>query len=102
MRVKVLYFGVLREQFAASDEVLELPDRSPLGELLNILRKRTSNQAMVGNVETDRDERLWRSLAVAVNREYSSPDVVLCDGDEVALLPPVSGGSCEKDGSDAH
>jgi molybdopterin converting factor small subunit len=38
------------------------------------------------------DERLWRSLAVAVNREYSPLNVVLRDGDEVALLPPVSGG----------
>ena len=38
------------------------------------------------------DEGLWRSLAVAVNREYSSLAVVLREGDEVALLPPVSGG----------
>lgn len=33
------------------------------------------------------------SLAIAVNREYASISHVLCDGDEVALLPPVSGGS---------
>ena len=39
------------------------------------------------------EERMWRSLAVAVNREYSSLVEVLCEGDEVALLPPVSGGS---------
>jgi molybdopterin converting factor small subunit len=41
------------------------------------------------------DEGLWRSLAVAVNREYASQAAVLCDDDEVALLPPVSGGSGE-------
>ena len=40
------------------------------------------------------DEGLWRSLAVAVNREYASQAVVLREGDEVALLPPVSGGCC--------
>ncbi|MEO6829935.1 MAG: molybdenum cofactor biosynthesis protein MoaE [Acidobacteriaceae bacterium] len=32
------------------------------------------------------------SVAVAVNREYAAPTQVLCEGDEVALLPPVSGG----------
>jgi molybdopterin converting factor small subunit len=40
----------------------------------------------------DFEQRLWRSLAVAVNREYGSASIVLRDGDEVALLPPVSGG----------
>jgi molybdopterin converting factor small subunit len=33
-----------------------------------------------------------RSIAVAVNREYARLEDVLRDGDEVALLPPVSGG----------
>lgn len=32
------------------------------------------------------------SVAVAVNREYVNPDYVLSAGDEVALIPPVSGG----------
>jgi hypothetical protein len=45
-----------------------------------------------GKVDGAQEERLWRSLAVAVNREYSSHGAVLRDGDEVALLPPVSGG----------
>lgn len=36
------------------------------------------------------------SVAVAVNREYVEPDYVLADGDEVALIPPVSGGSGEE------
>jgi molybdopterin synthase catalytic subunit len=34
-----------------------------------------------------------RSAAVAVNREYAGPEHVLSDGDEVAILPPVSGGA---------
>jgi len=93
MRVKVLYFGVLRDRFGASEEVVELSDAISAGELLSVLRGRTSKGAMLNKAESDLDERLWRSLAVAVNREYSSADVVLRDGDEVALLPPVSGGS---------
>lgn len=36
-------------------------------------------------------------LAIAVNREYATPDQVLLDGDEVALIPPVSGGSIDGD-----
>jgi molybdopterin converting factor small subunit len=38
-------------------------------------------------------ELLWESIAVAVNQEYARAGDVLKDGDEVALLPPVSGGS---------
>jgi molybdopterin converting factor subunit 1 len=81
MRVTLLYFGVLRDFFGVSDETLELMDGATVGGLLDLLRPRTPG-----------DDRLWRSLAVAVNREYSSPGLVLRDGDEVALLPPVSGG----------
>lgn len=41
-------------------------------------------------------ERLAPTLAVAVNREYAEADTVLKDGDEVALIPPVSGGAVDK------
>jgi molybdopterin converting factor small subunit len=34
----------------------------------------------------------WDAIAVAVNQEYAKTSDVLHDGDEVALLPPVSGG----------
>jgi molybdopterin converting factor small subunit len=97
MRVKMLYFGVLREMLGVADEAMEVADGADVGELLHILRLRTSNQAMTGKREIALEERLWRSLAVAVNREYSSLTAVLRDGDEVALLPPVSGGSCAED-----
>jgi molybdopterin converting factor small subunit len=90
MRVKVLYFGVLRDLFAAPDQVVELADGGAVADLLRILRQQTSNDPMAGTSE--RDDQLWRSLAVAVNREYGSASIVLRDGDEVALLPPVSGG----------
>ena len=88
----MLYFGVLRDVFGVSDEVAELPDEATVGELLGLLRGRTSNPSTGDKT----DERLWRSLAVAVNREYGSPSIVLRDGDEVALLPPVSGGAGER------
>jgi molybdopterin converting factor subunit 1 len=94
VRVKVLYFGVLRDVIGGSDEVVELADGATVGELLGLLRGRTSNDWMV--TEQGKAEQLWRSLAVAVNREYGSASIVLRDGDEVALLPPVSGGLCRE------
>jgi molybdopterin converting factor subunit 1 len=91
VRVKVLYFGMLKDQFGAAEEQVELPGEGNVGELLGLLRGRTSNSAMDKRAECARDE-LWRSVAVAVNREYAQSSTVLRDGDEVALLPPVSGG----------
>jgi molybdopterin converting factor subunit 1 len=84
MRVKLLYFGVLKDLVGATEDAIELPDGATAGGLLRILRERTSNIQM--------EERLWQSLAVAVNRQYASPQQVLREDDEVALLPPVSGG----------
>jgi MoaE-MoaD fusion protein len=82
MRVHILVFGVLKDLIPESSAPLELPDGARVRDLLDH-HKRSFAQ---------RDE-LWRSLAVAVNREYVSADHALQDGDEVALLPPVSGGA---------
>jgi molybdopterin converting factor subunit 1 len=79
MRVHVLYFGVLRERLGGGQASLELLEGATVGEVLNVYRER-----LVGFA--------WDSIAVAVNQEYAKADVVLKDGDEVALLPPVSGG----------
>jgi molybdopterin converting factor subunit 1 len=85
MRLKLLCFGVLKDLLGVATEEIQVPEGSSVADLLQILEQRTSNPRMVSNV--------WHSLAVAVNREYSSAGTVLRDGDEVALLPPVSGGS---------
>ena len=85
MRVKLMSFGVLKDLLGAATEEVDLAEGSTVADLLQILEQRTSNSSMGAKV--------WQCLAVAVNREYSSADVVLRDGDEVALLPPVSGGS---------
>jgi molybdopterin converting factor subunit 1 len=85
MRVGVLYFAVLKDAFGREREQLELPAGTTVRSLLEALRERE-----VSGVA----QRLWGSIAVAVNQEYARMDAVLEDGDEVALLPPVSGG-CE-------
>jgi molybdopterin converting factor subunit 1 len=81
MRVRVLYFGVLKDSFGQEGELLELREGASVEMLLRILREREVVQ-----------EKLWQSLAVAVNQEYAKVADGLKDGDEVALLPPVSGG----------
>jgi molybdopterin converting factor subunit 1 len=80
MRVRVLYFGVLRERLGGDQEFLELTDLATVAGVLNVYRERVPGFA-------------WDSIAVAVNQEYAQAESVLQDGDDVALLPPVSGGS---------
>ncbi|MEO8736908.1 MAG: molybdopterin converting factor subunit 1 [Edaphobacter sp.] len=82
MRVNVLYFGTLKDLFALEHEALDVPEGATVEVLLSLLRARTSKQS-----------EIWRALAVAVNRNYADVATVLQDGDEVALLPPVSGGA---------
>ena len=87
MRVHILVFGVLKDLIPESSASLELPDGARVRDLLDHQRKSFAER-----------DTLWRSLAVAVNREYVSVDHALRDGDEVALLPPVSGGAAESGG----
>ncbi len=75
----VLYFGVLRELMGGARMPADLDEGSSVGDL-------------VARVRGDKNGPLWGSIAVAVNREYAAFSTVLRDGDEVALLPPVSGG----------
>ena len=83
MRLRVLYFGVLKDVMGLGRTEMDLSEGTSVAELLVLLRE--SGKA-AGPV--------WNSIAVAVNQEYARAGDVLKDGDEVALLPPVSGG-CE-------
>jgi molybdopterin converting factor small subunit len=74
-------FGPLKENAAAADEWRELRAGDSVGDLLALLHG-----------EGTLPENLLRASAVAVNLEYAQPGRVLEDGDEVAILPPVSGG----------
>jgi MoaE-MoaD fusion protein len=76
MEVTVRLFAMLRERAGASEMTLELPDGARVSDALAELR--------------DIAEGL--PLVMAVNREYAAEDQVLDPGDELALVPPVSGG----------
>jgi molybdopterin converting factor subunit 1 len=84
MRVQVLYFGVLRERLRGERVRLDIADGAIVADVLNVYRERVPDFA-------------WDSIAVAVNQEYARAEDVLKDGDEVALLPPVSGGYASLD-----
>jgi len=82
MKVNVLFFGVTHDLTGCAQEQVELPE----GESLEALRRRCESRfprlLSVGN-----------SLLLAVNREIVSGSIPLRDGDEVAFMPPVSGGA---------
>jgi molybdopterin synthase catalytic subunit len=81
---------VLKDWLGASATTVELPDGASVGELLE--RLRGSMQAgPAGPAGTTAE--ILSSIAVSVNAEYAQAKHVLHDGDEVGLLPPVSGGT---------
>ena len=82
MKITVLFFGVLKDLMGRSAEGIELPDGAEVRELLLYYAR-----------EVPRLEAMMSSLAIAVNQEYSGTERLLREGDEVGLLPPVSGGS---------
>ena len=77
VQVTVRLFAVLRERAGAPELTLDLPDGARVRDALSELA------ALAGDVP----------LVMAVNREYAPDDRVLDPGDELALIPPVSGGS---------
>jgi molybdopterin synthase catalytic subunit/molybdopterin converting factor small subunit len=84
MKIGVLIFGVLQERLGRAGETIELPEEARVRDVLLYYVR-----------ENPRLEEMVPSLAISVNREYSGLDRALREGDEVALLPPVSGGSPE-------
>ena len=81
MKVKVKLFAGLREKMRTRELELELPDNVRLSYLMDRLRK-----------EYEPIRKFKSSLAVSINMEYAKGNEFLKDGDEVALIPPVSGG----------
>ncbi len=82
MRVRVLLFAGLREAVGSKDLELELRDGASLGDLL---RRVSAEHPVV--------ERYRGRLLISRNAEPAPLDTPLEAGDEIALLPPVSGGS---------
>ncbi len=79
VEVTVRLFAMLRERAGAGEMVLELPEGASVRDALDRLG----------------DLAVGLPLVMAVNREYAPEDHVLDPGDELALIPPVSGGEAD-------
>jgi len=77
MRVRVLLFAGLRDRAGAEQIELELPDGALVSDALERIRGLTGDLSVV----------------MAVNQQYADGQLRLHAGDELALIPPVSGGS---------
>ena len=77
MKVRIRLFATLRERAGADQVELELPEEASVRDALELL----------GNITSD------VRVVMAINQEYADENAVLRAGDELALIPPVSGGS---------
>jgi molybdopterin synthase sulfur carrier subunit len=79
--VTVRLFAAFQEAIATDWMRISLPDRATVRQVYDYL------------VSDYPGLEQWRSLTrYAVNLDFVEPDTLLSDGDEVALIPPVSGG----------
>lgn len=81
MTVHLKFFAGLRERLTVAQADRDLPHGATVADLWALLCRERPDL-----------EPLGAAMSFAVNREYVGRDHRLADGDEVALIPPVSGG----------
>ena len=81
MKVTVLFFATCREIFGEREQEVDLPAGATVSDLVEVLSS---------GAPTFRE--MDRSMMVSVNQAYVERDRSLEDGDEIAFIPPVSGG----------
>ena len=81
MKVKLKFFGQLRDLAKINEENFEVEKDARISELLRLLGE---------HIPAIREH--LKVTTCAINNEYVSKDAVLQEGNEVALLPPISGG----------
>jgi molybdopterin synthase catalytic subunit len=82
VRVKVLFFGVLKEITGTGEDCLDLPAGATLS---SVFSHYAGLHPRLGQMRT--------SIMLARNQQFARGETLVEDGDELALLPPVSGGS---------
>jgi MoaE-MoaD fusion protein len=85
MRARVLFFGMLKELVGLSAEEIDLPDGADVGSVFELYAAR---QPLL--------RKLAPSIVAARNQEFADLSTPVADGDELAFLPPVSGGAMEE------
>jgi molybdopterin converting factor small subunit len=80
MKINLLLFGIAKEVVGSNKAVLDVPDRTSVIDLKRILKGIYPDLHHLDH------------MSVAINSSYARPDQVIGADDEVALIPPVSGG----------
>jgi molybdopterin synthase sulfur carrier subunit len=79
--VTVKLFAVYQEAYTVPELILEFPPKTPVVEVQERL------------ISEHPELEQWRNLTrFGINLDFVEPDTILQDGDEVVLIPPVSGG----------
>jgi MoaE-MoaD fusion protein len=81
MQITLKFFAVVRERLGEGERVVDLPEGSTIADA----------RAFVDGLAGDAAPLVQRSMTM-LNQEYASPEDLLKDGDELAFIPPVSGG----------
>jgi molybdopterin synthase catalytic subunit len=84
MKIRVLYFAVFRDKLGRDDDIVALAPGGRVSDAIEALSARH-----------DAIAKLRGKFRVAVNQEFADDDRELVEGDELALIPPVAGGSGE-------
>ena len=79
MKIKIKFFASCREIAGTNEVELQVKKGETVSGILTALRQKFPRLSL-------------SDIMVAVNQEFAAPGYILKDGDEVALLPPVSGG----------
>lgn len=82
MHLRILFFGILKEAAGTSEECIEFSAPATIGAVFQAYQQRFATT----NIHPS-------SILVAKNQEFATFNTNLSEGDEVAFLPPVSGGS---------
>jgi len=82
MRARVLFFGMLKDMVGRSAEDADFPDGADLGTVFETYARR---YPQLGSMA--------QSIVMARNQEFAELSTSIAEGDEVAFLPPVSGGA---------
>jgi molybdopterin converting factor subunit 1 len=83
MTVRVRLFAILRERAGRDTVEIELPDGATVAEAIAALARRPALADTLARLP----------VRMAVNREYAAPGDAILAGDELALIPPISGGA---------
>ncbi len=84
MEVEVLFFASLRDVVGQARLSVQLPEPAGQGELLAVLAEKFSANAMIA--------LRAENVRMSINQTLATPPLDYADGDEIAFLPPITGG----------